>query len=718
MHIYYICSLFLLFISGILCERLHEQIYSSIEGGAACFRRLNGTHQAGCSSSLSGGIGVVHMIQNTSDAEWLVYNASAGPYMAIVDTVVFYDIIELLMKNPENVAGILLYDNPSIRPDAFSQESRCPNEYSVGPGTQCSFSHIGGIVWNEKGTDLIRRDIPFPIFFLPQPRITEIDKIKECFEKYNSDLDNQKGQPLCSLQLNSFMYAAVNSAVCLRRSTTSAILTSTKVCDPLGDYNVYYSLFPRAKESETKKKPVTLVTARIDSASLFDGVAPGAASSVVGMVTQMVAATALAQMIPVADMDFYDKNVLWTFFNGESFDYIGSQRVAYDIARRAWPPLSPLSPSDIDLHIELGQIGGSFQLFKDNASWPLYAYAPYDQFYKIPSQVNKFLQEMLTNTNQNNLTIVPEFNINLPPSSLHSFRRILSNETESGLLPEVLIVDYKETFTNKFYQSALDDHESIGFVYHNISIGSEGQFLSTSELLSKGIMKDTEAQIKIARLATSLAQTLYQQVTGRPYTGDVAASAHLVDEMLYCFLRSPACRLLAAADYAGGDEAAAARAAPLYVGVATWASAPALYAGHLITLLTGAQLLLDRGSCEKYELEGFSHYWLKGWNRTGVCIQTTMNFSQAISPAFVKPDYDMSSGEFSTWTESVWQAMWARVFVRATGAGARLAAVTGAAATLAAAALTYWLQRHSDLIFTDDAVYHGDATGIIRTVNC
>lgn len=55
------------------------------------------------------------MIQNTSDAEWLVFNASAGPYMAIVDTVVFYDIIELLMKNPENVAGILLYDNPSIR---------------------------------------------------------------------------------------------------------------------------------------------------------------------------------------------------------------------------------------------------------------------------------------------------------------------------------------------------------------------------------------------------------------------------------------------------------------------------------------------------------------------------------------------------------------------------------------------------------------------------
>lgn len=76
-----------------------------------------------------------------------------------------------------------------------------------------------------------------------------------------------------------------------------------------------------------------------------------------------------------------------------------------------------------------------------------------------------------------------------------------------------------------------------------------------------------------------------------------------VDEMLYCFLRSQRCRLLAAADYASGDEAAAARPAPLYVGVAAWASAPALYAGHLLTLLTGTPLLLDRSSCDKYKLE-------------------------------------------------------------------------------------------------------------------
>lgn len=87
-------------------------------------------------------------------------------------------------------------------------------------------------------------------------------------------MESQAGKPLCSIQLNSFMWAAVSSVVCRRRlvhlqhelyyyannhgywciqlifrSVASALLTPTKVCDPLGDNNVYYSLFSRDKVS-------------------------------------------------------------------------------------------------------------------------------------------------------------------------------------------------------------------------------------------------------------------------------------------------------------------------------------------------------------------------------------------------------------------------------------------------------------------------------------
>lgn len=36
----------------------------------------------------------------------------------------------------------------------------------------------------------------------------------------------------------------------------------------------------------------------------------------------------------------------------------------------------PLSPTDIPLHIELGQIGGALLSHRDEESWPLYAFTP------------------------------------------------------------------------------------------------------------------------------------------------------------------------------------------------------------------------------------------------------------------------------------------------------------------------------------------------------
>ncbi|KAJ0181165.1 hypothetical protein K1T71_003250 [Dendrolimus kikuchii] len=713
MKYYLLLSIFGVFAN---CERLHEQIYSSIKGGAACFRRLNGTHQAGCSSSDKGAVGVVQMISDITDAQWIAFNSSAGPYMAIVNTDIFKDVIEVLMGHPENVAGVVIFNNVTDSTFSFTQESRCPNEYSSGFENQCSSS--SSFVWNDQGTGLLRRNIPFPIFYLPDSKMDQIEKIQECYLKFNLDKTNQKGRPLCSVQLNSFMFAAVNSEVCLRRSATSALLSPTKVCDPLGDNNVYYSLFPRPKEKETANKSIILVTARIDSASLFDGLSPGTASSVVGTVTFLTAAATLAKMIPVTEANLYDNNVLWTLFNGEAFDYIGSQRVAYDLKKGSWP-YAPLKPSNIRLHVEIGQIGGAMTVHKNDNLWPLNVYAPNYSVYN--TEVSEFVSMMLNNTMAVNYIVSD----NLPPSSLHSFRKILKNVTSSGDLPELLIVDHDEIFTNLFYNSALDQSDKIGYFYHNISIGSDGTFLTTAELLLNGTMEEFEPQVKISRVATAFAKTLYQKVTGKAYYGNITASAHLVDEILYCLLMSQACRLLYAVDFAqseGGEEKMPTRAPPLYVGVAPVENTAPTFAGHLLALLTGQQLNLNKTGCDAPPQPGYSKYWLRGWNHTGVCIQTTMNFSQALSPAFVITDYDMKSGDYSTWTESVWQTMWARVFVSAGGGGATVAVISGCIVTVVAALLTYWLKRHAAIAFAKApaavVVNEDAASGILRTVNC
>lgn len=56
---------------------------------------------------------------------------------------------------------------------------------------------------------------------------------------------------------------------------------------------------------------------------------------------------------------------------------------------------------------------------------------------------------------------------------------------------------------------------------------------------------------------------------------------------------------------------------------------------------------------------------------------------------------------YSTWTESVWQTMWARVFVAAGGGGARAALISGVFATAIAAFLTFWIQSNVQRIFVN-----------------
>ncbi|KAL4709189.1 hypothetical protein ACJJTC_008117 [Scirpophaga incertulas] len=698
-------------------ERLQEQIYSSIEGGAPCFRRLNGTHQMGCSSEEESSQGVVHFIKERSEAEWIVHNATAGPYMAVVSVLLFNSIIDMFLKKPDNIAGVVVFDNTTFDISTFSPDSKCPNEYSSAPESTCS--HAGGSKWNKGGTDLMRTDIPFPIIFLAKTHYEQVEKIEQCYEKFNVDKTNQKGYPLCSVQISSFMYAAVDTATCLKRSAASVLLPPARVCDPLGGRTVTYSLFPRAKETKSTKKPVILVTARMDAASLFDGLSPGASSAVVGLVTLITAAVTLSQMIPMSNSKSFNYNVLWTLLTGESFDYIASQRIAYDMLSERWPS-PPLSPADIPLHIEIGQIGGALLKHKDEEIWPLNIFAPISQnnIDKISDVVNEFK----SNANKKNLTVSLTSTNNLPPSSLHSFRRILKNFTDTGAIAELLIVDHNEEFTNMYYNSVIDGSDKIGYLYHNVNIGDNGTFVSTDELIAEGIMKSTEPQVKISKLATATAQTLYKKVTGEQYSGNQSASAHMVDELLYCFLNTSKCPLLKAANFGSGYiNTLPDMVAPLYVGVAGVPNFVPIFAGHILVLLTGTHLSVNRTVCNNLENDDFLYYWLKGWNNDGVCIESTVNSTETYSPAFEINGYNFKSGEYSTWTESVWREMWARVYVSASGKGATAAAICGLAATVLAAFVTYWLRSRADSIFMNAPTspeIDAATTGILRTVNC
>ena len=141
---------------------------------------------------------------------------------------------------------------------------------------------------------------------------------------------------------------------------------TAEFCDPLGSFNIFVPLLPVDKDQgETKNRSVILVTARMDSVSLFDDLALGADTAITGSAALIVITDLLRQVqSQIRDAGLVD-NVFLVLFQGEAFDYIGSQRMVYDMLANKFPhPLrddNPLQSPLVNLHhiryfIELGSL--------------------------------------------------------------------------------------------------------------------------------------------------------------------------------------------------------------------------------------------------------------------------------------------------------------------------------------------------------------------------
>lgn len=150
------------------------------------------------------------MIDSENDLKWLEHNATAGPYSVVLGFTMFTRSTLLRLRHTENVNGVLLAENTTFSyPDHYSPEDTCPNRYS-GEGS-CDDSKP----WNPRGSSLLLEDWPFPMFFVNND--THLAEIKECFNKHNAhSLESQNQRPLCALEMNSFMFSALNSEACLR----------------------------------------------------------------------------------------------------------------------------------------------------------------------------------------------------------------------------------------------------------------------------------------------------------------------------------------------------------------------------------------------------------------------------------------------------------------------------------------------------------------------
>lgn len=214
--------------------------------------------------------------------EFLLASPPSPPYAPLIPPHLFTrdNLMRLKTAGPKNISVVLLINKPD-KMSQFSHELNCPNQYSginnISNSETCDASNPAKN-WNPWGTGLLHEDFPFPIYYIAD--LKEIVKLEECFEKFNNfNYETHALRSLCAVEVKSFMSAAVNTEVCMRRTNFINNLGGSKYCDPLEGRNVYATVYPREPATEkggvevlrTDEKLI-LVTCRLDTVSMFDGV--------------------------------------------------------------------------------------------------------------------------------------------------------------------------------------------------------------------------------------------------------------------------------------------------------------------------------------------------------------------------------------------------------------------------------------------------------------
>uniref|UniRef100_A0A2K6DXG6 Nicastrin n=1 Tax=Macaca nemestrina TaxID=9545 RepID=A0A2K6DXG6_MACNE len=675
---------------------VERKIYIPLNKTAPCVRLLNATHQIGCQSSISGDTGVIHVVEREEDLQWVLTDGPNPPYMVLLESKLFTrHLMEKLKGRTSRIAGLavsLTKPNPA---SGFSPSVQCPNDgfgvYSNSYGPE--FAHCREIQWNSLGNGLAYEDFSFPIFLLEDENETKV--IKQCYQDHNlSQNGSAPTFPLCAMQLFSHMHAVISTATCMRRSSIQSTFSINPeiVCDPLSDYNVWSMLKPINTTGTLKPDDRVVVAAtRLDSRSFFWNVAPGAESAVASFVTQLAAAEAL-QKAP--DVTTLPRNVMFVFFQGETFDYIGSSRMVYDMEKGKFP----VQLENVDSFVELGQVcmAQNRRLILSVAlrtSLELWMHT--DPVSQKNDSVRNQVEDLLATLEKSGAGVPavilrrPNQSQPLPPSSLQRFLRARN-------ISGVVLADHSGAFHNKYYQSIYDTAENINVSYP--------EWLSPEEDLN--FVTDTAKAL--ADVATVLGRALYELAGGTNFSDTVQADPQTVTRLLYGFLikaNNSWFQSILRQDLRSylGDG-------PLQHYIAVSSPTNTTYVvQYALANLTGTVVNLTREQCQdpsKVPSENkdlYEYSWVQGplnsneTDRLPRCVRSTARLARALSPAFELSQW--SSTEYSTWTESRWKDIRARIFLIASKELEFITLIVGFGILVFSLIVTYCINAKADVLF-------------------
>lgn len=397
-----------------------------VADGYPCVRLLNLSGEIGCSNP--GRDKVVAPIIRFKDAKEL---AQSSTILVSEDEIqAFFSRMLNDSSFTENIGGVLLESGTGIQNKlkGFSPDRKFP---------QAEFApyQSNGYEWNPIGSGIMWNTYNFPAFLLSESStdtVLEIaskkDKTRKAYTANVAEFD---------MAMETTKAGTQNSESCLKEMT----------CLPLGGYSVWSSLPPINISSSDQKKPIVLTMTSMDSASFFRDKNLGADSPISGLISLLAAVDALSH---VDGLENLNKQLVFLVLTGESWGYLGSRRFLLELDLRT-EAVRGLNSTLIETVVEIGSVGkGLSQGIKT-----FYAHKA-----GVSSNTNETLDALKQagdSLKSESVSIFSASNSNpgIPPSSLMAFLR------KNPFTPGIVLEDFDNNFTNKFYHSHLDDLSNI-----------------------------------------------------------------------------------------------------------------------------------------------------------------------------------------------------------------------------------------------------------------
>ncbi|EYC28283.1 hypothetical protein Y032_0008g75 [Ancylostoma ceylanicum] len=654
---------------------LTDDIYIEIpiKAGTVGYRLFNGTHQFGFHTSESESRGVLVFLKK-DDVEELhnCWRRRFKGYHGKYHVVLSIDMIDITLVDDilksDCIAGLIVLD-PESRLDPskrLSHDGACPNPTSGMHSGGCSSDNA----WNERGYILYEglRNIDWRMQILYMYNQTHLETIKQCHDLFNvpSEGSSSLSPPFCAASFGIFNRGAGSTEICLRRSSawTRAVDEifgkSGDFCSWLYGVNLMAFLPPKVYKNSSSV-PTTrylMIAVRQDSFGLIPEVSPGEISVLTSVIAVLAAARGIGLHASAFEKaaEHSDRHVLIAFFDGESFDYIGSSDIEYTMGLGTFPEkiknnstawIDPIAVSQLDGIVEIQQLGTG-----DGSK--LNALIDGHQFQE--GQLQDLLASLSAGASAAGGSLVhPTADSRVPPSSWYPFARV--NPSVKG----VVLAPFSDKYEYRRVNSMLD------------------RASWTAKERSAAISEITLAASAVLRAAADYVHL--DPVVKKSLTID----HKFVSDLTECFVGSEKwtdCSFFAKMEF---DAEFLARSAfsmlsnPLcfwlspisepYLGKSTYISAEAtntlrVFIAHALFYAIGSTAdtsnITDEKSCAEFtKNQNDFHVYSYSWQAdpyTGVyrCYRAPFRGFETISPAFQIEGYDFKNNTYSTWTESIY----------------------------------------------------------------